>query len=83
VTVWTGRDDTDIIWVLNGSDDTSSENEFFPGLSNVENMNTWIMKDLAATKIMKISRHTIRTSFPDVRLHLLIAVFCADMALRS
>jgi hypothetical protein len=42
--VGTGRDDTDIIRVLNGSNDTSSENELFPGLSNVENMNTWIMK---------------------------------------
>ena len=44
VTVRTGRDDTNIIRVFNGSNDTSSENEFFPGLSNVENMNTWIMK---------------------------------------
>jgi hypothetical protein len=44
VAVWTGRDDTDIIRVFNSGNDTSSENEFFPGLSNVENMNTWIMK---------------------------------------
>jgi hypothetical protein len=46
VAVWTSRDDTNIIWVLNGSDDTSSENEFFPGLSNVDNMDTWFVNIL-------------------------------------
>jgi len=30
LTIWTGRDDTDIGWVVDGNDDTSCENDLLP-----------------------------------------------------
>lgn len=30
LTVWTGRDDTDVSWVVNGCDDTGSEDNLLP-----------------------------------------------------
>ena len=40
VTVSPGRDYTDVIWVFYGGDDTGSKDEFLPGLSDVDNMDT-------------------------------------------
>lgn len=40
VAVGTSRDDTDIVGVLDSGNDTGGENEFFPGLSNVKEVNT-------------------------------------------
>ena len=39
VTVGTSRDDTDIVGVLNSGNDTGGENELFPGLANVDDVN--------------------------------------------
>lgn len=41
VAVWASRDDTNVIWVLDGSDNTGSENELLPGLADVEDVNTF------------------------------------------
>ena len=40
VTVGTSRDDTDIVGVLNSGNDTGGENELFPGLANVDEVDT-------------------------------------------
>jgi len=40
LTVWTGRDDTDISWVLDGHDDAGSEHELLPGLGEVDHVDT-------------------------------------------
>lgn len=40
LTVWSSRDGTDILWVLNGGDDSSGENDLLPGLSNVDNVDS-------------------------------------------
>lgn len=41
VAVRASRDDTNVIWVLDSSDNTGSENELLPGLANVEDMDTF------------------------------------------
>ena len=40
VAVRAGGDDTDIVRVLDGGDDTGSENDLLPGLANVDNVDT-------------------------------------------
>lgn len=40
VTVWASGDDTDIVRVVDGSDDTGGQNELLPGLSNVQDVDT-------------------------------------------
>jgi len=40
LTVGTGRDDTDIGGVVDGSDDTGSQNDLLPGLANVDDVDT-------------------------------------------
>lgn len=40
VTVRTSRDNANIVGVLDGSDDTGSEDDLLPGLSNVDNVDT-------------------------------------------
>ena len=41
VAIWASRDDTNVIWVLDSSDNTGSENELLPGLANVEDVDTF------------------------------------------
>lgn len=41
VTVGTSRDDTDVVGVLDSCDNSCGENELFPGLSNVDKVNTY------------------------------------------
>ena len=40
VAIRTSRDDTDIVGVLNSGNDTGGENELFPGLANVDEVDT-------------------------------------------
>jgi hypothetical protein len=40
LTVRTGRDDTNISWVLDRCDDTSGKDELFPGLSEVDDVDS-------------------------------------------
>lgn len=40
VSVRTSGDDTNVVRIFNGSDDSGSENEFLPGLADVENVNS-------------------------------------------
>lgn len=40
VTVGSGGDDTDVVGVLDGSEDTSSKDELLPGLADVDNVDT-------------------------------------------
>ena len=40
VAVCAGGDDTDVVGVFDGGDYSCGEDEFFPGLSNVDNMDT-------------------------------------------
>jgi hypothetical protein len=37
-----GGNNKDILWVVNGSDDSSSNHELFPSLSNVKEMAIWL-----------------------------------------
>lgn len=41
VTVGSGRDNTDVVGVLDGSEDTGSKNELLPGLADVDNVDTF------------------------------------------
>jgi len=40
VTVRSGGDDTNVAGILNSSNDTGSQNNFLPGLANVNDVNT-------------------------------------------
>ena len=40
LTVGSGRDSNNIFWVWNGSNDSGSQDNFFPGLTNVDNVDT-------------------------------------------
>lgn len=40
VTVGTGRNDTNVFRILNGDDCTGSENDLFPGLADVDDVDT-------------------------------------------
>src|SRR5262245_25509049 len=42
VSVWSGGDDADIVWVFDGCDYTGGEDDFLPGLSDVYDVNTCI-----------------------------------------
>jgi len=59
--IGTGGNDTDIIRVLDSSDDTSSKNKFLPSLANVENMDT--------CEIQNTSRRTISGLNDDYPTH--------------
>lgn len=41
VTVRAGRDDGDVVGVVNGREDTGGEDNLLPGLANVEDVDTW------------------------------------------
>lgn len=41
VTVWSGRDDTDVVGVVDGGKDSGSKDEFLPGLADVQDVDTW------------------------------------------
>lgn len=83
VSVGPSGDDTDIIWVLNSCDDPGSEYKFLPCFPNVQDVNPCdANRTLPFDRICRWSR-TVSPPFPDVRLHLLIAVFCANVALGS
>ena len=41
MTVGTGRDDTDVVGVLDGDDSTSGENDLLPGLADVKDVDTY------------------------------------------
>lgn len=85
VSVGAGRDNANIVGVFDGSDDTSSEDELLPGLSNVQDVDTWIEYmsgkkwSIPSTEVVR----TISTSLPNVGLHLLVTVFGTDVALGS
>lgn len=40
VTVWSGRDDTDVVGVVDGGEDSGSKDEFLPGLADVQDVDT-------------------------------------------
>ena len=42
VAVGAGRDDTDVVRVLDSSNDTGSENELLPGLANVDDVDAYV-----------------------------------------
>lgn len=42
VSVRSGRDDGNVVGVLDGSEDSGSEDELLPGLSEVEDVDTWV-----------------------------------------
>lgn len=84
VAVRAGGDDTDIVRVLDGGNDPGCEDEFLPGLANVENVDTWRVKGHARTRFSQATRlHTVVSPLPDVRFHLLVAVLRAYVALRG
>lgn len=84
VSVRTGRDNTDVVRVVNGGNDTGGKNKLFPGLSDVEDVDSWgydsVLRNAGQGRSIVL---TISSSLPDVRLHLLVAVFCANMTLGS
>jgi hypothetical protein len=41
VTVRSGRDDGNVVGVLDGGEDSGSEDELLPGLADVEDVDTW------------------------------------------
>lgn len=41
VTVRSGRDDSNVVGVLDGGEDSGSEDELLPGLADVEDVDTW------------------------------------------
>lgn len=43
VTVGSGRDDGDVCGVLDGGEDSGSEDELLPGLADIEDVDTWIL----------------------------------------
>ena len=40
MSIWSSRDDTDIVRVVNRSEDSSCKDELFPSLANVQNVDT-------------------------------------------
>lgn len=42
VSVRSSRDDTDIVGVVDGCEDTGSEDDLFPSLANVDDVDTWV-----------------------------------------
>ena len=41
VTVWSSRDDGNVVGVLDGGEDSGSEDELLPSLTDVEDVDTW------------------------------------------
>lgn len=86
VTVRSGGDDTDVVRVVDGREDSCGQDEFLPGLADVDDVDTCSESAGNSFNIgaeLKGERRlTIRPSLPDVRLHRLVAVLSAEMALR-
>src|ERR1700733_13119034 len=75
VSVRASRDNAYIIRILDGCNDTSSKDEFLPCFPNVQEVNPCEINRSSSFGKIHPQPRTISPSFPDVRLHLLIAVF--------
>lgn len=83
VAIRSSRDNTNVVGVFDGGNDTGSKDQLLPGLANIEdvdacNVNTEF--NTCNDRYLCILL-TIGPSLPNIRLHLFITVFCADMAL--
>ncbi len=80
--VGTGGDDTDVVGVLDSDDGACGEDNFLPGLADIEDMDSCPDNEIFS-EASPTGSLTVSPPLPDVGFHLLIAVFCANVALGS
>jgi hypothetical protein len=83
VPVGAGGDDADVVRVLDSGDDACGEDELFPCLADVDDVNAYpsVRSSDNLSNVNEKGQLTVIPPLPDVRLHLLIAVFRSDVTL--
>ena len=72
LTVGAGRDDADISGVLDGDDDTGSENDLLPGLSDVDDVETYLPENRLGYLLRWCPNLVDRRAVPPGALQLLV-----------
>ena len=81
LTIWTGRDDTDIGWVVDSCDDSCSEDNLLPGENvRIETLAVGSMRHLPGFANVD-HMDSIRASLPQIWFHVDLQVLGTEMTL--